>query len=163
MEKSTIPIGLIIEPKSFHPDVFYDNVLEKVKMKEMTCEPNFGYIDQIFQVIDLKGMSLLDDGNCKVTAFVECNIFKPSIGLKVDVNIIMISEHGIFAEIGKNKFLVPINKIESFMTFRNGSFYHNTNPTIQIHTQDKMKVEITDFRYDNNKCYCCIASLILPE
>lgn len=160
MEKQIVNIDLLLQPDTFHPDVFYDQLLEQVKKREMLCDQKIGYIDQIFRIVDLRGMRLLDDGSCQVQASVECNVFKPSIDQEITVNVVMISEHGIFSELGKNKFLVPANKIDSQFEFKNYIFQSKNNPLLQIKKNDQIRVKICDYRYDHNKGYCCIASLI---
>lgn len=157
MNKKIIQTELFIHPEAFHSDKFYDHVLEQVKLKETTCDCEVGYIDQIYQIIDIKNPHLLDDGYCKVRVDVECNIFKPEIGKKVEVIVKTISEHGIFAELGRNRFLIPIATLESRFEYRNNKYYEKGKST-QIDVSDVIQVNVTNFRYDN-KCFCCIGEL----
>lgn len=144
MEKKIIVLEIFISPESFHSDVFYDSLLELIKVKEMTCDHENGYIDQIYRIVDVKNPVLLDNGYCKLQVNVECNVFKPVIGKQIRVRVNAISPHGVFAELGKNRFLIPAEKI-------------NKNQMLS-HGQD-IDIVITNFRYDY-KCFCCIGELI---
>lgn len=153
-----IQTELFVHPEAFHSERFYDRVLEQVQSKEGTCELEMGYIDQIYRIVDIKNPHLLDDGYCKVSVDVECSIFKPVIGNMVEVVVKTISEHGIFGELGRNRFLVPIGSMESKFEYRNGTYYDRGNgASIQI--GNVILVRVTNFRYDH-KCFCCIGEIV---
>jgi DNA-directed RNA polymerase subunit E'/Rpb7 len=162
MEKKNIVTELHLHPEAFHPDCFYDCLLEQLKTKEMTSDSETGYIDQIFRIIDVKNPLLLDDGSCRLSVEIECNIFKPAIGQKVEVQIKTISEHGVFAELGKNRFLIPANNLVMTNTchdHKNAPYIRFADKGDQILKEgDRIEIVITNIRYDF-KCYCCIGKL----
>lgn len=158
MNKKTIQTELFIHPEAFDSENFYDHVLEQIKLKESTCDSETGYIDQIYQIIDIRDPYLLDDGYCRVRVDVECSIFKPIIGQEVDVVVKTISEHGIFAELGRNRFLIPSSSLEKRFDYRNMKYFAKENNK-EIHVGDVIKITVTNFRYDS-KCFCCIGDLI---
>lgn len=152
MEKSIVSLDVFLPPCAFDADVFYDKLLESIRMKETTCDHEIGYIDQIFRVVDIKNSLLMDDGLCKLKVDVECNVFKPDIGKQVDVEIKTISEHGIFAELGKNRFLIPSDTFKNH-TIDRGEVFDVAGRALG--QGSIVKIEIINFRYDY-KCFCCI-------
>lgn len=166
MQKQIIAIPLRLHPESFEPLTFEEAVLAQVKTREMTCDPVYGYIDQVFRIIDLKNLKLEDDGMCRVEAHVECMVFKPVVGGIIEVKVVLISEHGIFSELGRNtnRFLVPIDRIESkFRYTADQTFVHKSiTKDMTIRKDDLIRVRISNFRY-SNRCFCCIADLVVDE
>lgn len=147
-----------IEPMYMTSNI-YKVILSKIKEKYInTCSEKNGYILDILKInhIDISGIN-----DCSNNLFfkVDCEIqmLLPTIGKKLDCNIDMIFQHGIFSGFKNLKVLIPINTLENWEHDHSINVFKKGDKKIQVN--DPILVEITDIRYENCK-YSCIGKLV---
>jgi DNA-directed RNA polymerase subunit E'/Rpb7 len=147
-----------VEPMYMTSNI-YNVILSKIKEKYInTCSEKNGYILDILKInhIDISGIN-----DCSNNLFfkVDCEIqmLLPTIGKKLDCNIDMIFQHGIFSGFKNLKVLIPINTLENWEHDHSSNVFKKGDKKIQVN--DPILVEITDIRYENCK-YSCIGKLV---
>ena len=150
---------IILTPQEFNND-WKSTLAEKTKKKYLGCTNSYGYIIKITKISN--DIETIFDSN---SVSIRCNItfevkrIKPEKNKKLNCNVNMIFNHGIFAEIDdKIKILIPDHtlKTDGYQFDKTDNVYNGNNTTIKKH--DKIVIEIIDIRYNNNK-YDCIGKL----
>jgi len=144
-----------IEPKYMTSSI-HETILKKIQNKYVnTCSEKNGYVLDITEYNRIL-FSGINDCNGNLFFKVECktNMLLPTIGKKIDCNVDMIFQHGIFAGFKNLKVLVPAGTLSRWKydtdKFKKGK------QTISV--GDNISVEITEIRYENCK-YSCIGKL----
>lgn len=151
---------LIVPPEYFHHDKLYDYILKSLKEFETTCNQEDGYIDQIFQIMNIENKCLLDTGECCLNVMVEASCFKPDIGKVIETNVEIIFPHGIFSSLYILRFLVPFNSLmEDYDYIQHENIYRHKRSSHVIQVGSKINIEITNLKYDKNH-FSCIAKLV---
>lgn len=159
MEKSRVVTDLVVEPRHFSHDKFYDYILKLLKEKEMTCTQEYGYIDQIYQVLDVQNYELLDSGECWIRVQYQASCFKPDVGKRVKTKVEMVFPHGIFSSLYVLRFLVPFKKLDEHYTYIEDAGYRHKKTGKLIAVGDDIMIEITNLKYDKGH-FSCIADLV---
>lgn len=157
MEKQILHTYLIIHPSYFSSDTLYQHILEQLKEIEMTCSFKYGYIDQIFRIVDIIESKLLDSGYCKVNILFEANCFKPEIDKEIETKVEMIFQHGIFSSLHILRFLIPSSQLMDY-EFLSDCYQHKSTKHI-IRIGDKIRIKIMNLKYENEH-FSCIGKLI---
>lgn len=159
MEKTQVLTDLVIDPRFFHQDKLYDRILTLLKEKEMTCTQEDGYIDHIYQVLDIHNNELLDSGECWLRVLYEASCFKPDIGKCVKTKVEMVFPHGVFSSLYVLRFLVPSKQLEDNYTYIENQGYQNHKTGRLIGVGSEILIKITNLKYDKGH-FSCIAELI---
>lgn len=159
MEKTHVTTDLVIDPPHFSQDKFYDYVLKLLKEREMTCNQKDGYIDHIYQVLDVVNYELLDSGECWVCVKYEASCFKPDVGKRVKTKVEMTFPHGIFASLYVLRFLIPFKCLEEEYIYVDNEGYRHKKSGILIGIGSEITIEITNLKYDKGH-FSCIADLV---
>lgn len=134
-------------------------ILSKIKEKYInTCSEKNGYVLDILKINHIN-ISGINDCSSNLFFKVDCEIqmLLPTIGKKIDCNVDMIFQHGIFSGFKNLKVLIPINTLEHWVHDHSGNTFKKGKKKINL--KDTIPVEITDIRYENCK-YSCIGKLI---
>lgn len=159
MEKTHVVSDLVIDPAYFSQEKFYDHVLKLLKEREMTCNQVDGYIDHIYQVLDVVNYDLLDNGQCWIRVTYEASCFKPSIGKEVKATVEMVFPHGIFSSLFVLRFLVPFKCLEKKYVYVEGLGYRNIYNGNILKIGSEITIRITDLKYDKGH-FSCIADCV---
>ena len=102
-------------------------------------------------------LSGINDCNGNLFFKVNCTtkMLLPTIGKKINCNVDMIFQHGIFAGFENLKVLVPVSMLNKWEYEEN--VFKKNQQTIKV--GDNILIEITEIRYENCK-YSCIGKLI---
>jgi DNA-directed RNA polymerase subunit E'/Rpb7 len=158
MQKQEVQTSIIIEPQYFHTEKMYDYILKCVKEKELTCTKTYGYIDHIYQILNIYNQTLLDSGECRIDVVFEADCFKPTIGSKIQTTVEMVFPHGIFSSLYVLRFLVPFKCLEENYVYIPSTGYKHKK-TLQIITIGSIiNIVITNLKYDKGH-FSCIADL----
>jgi DNA-directed RNA polymerase subunit E'/Rpb7 len=158
MQKQQVRTSIVIEPKYFHADIMYDHILKRVKEKELTCNRSYGYIDHIYQILNIYNQTLLDSGECRIEVVFEADCFKPMIGSKIQTTVEMIFPHGIFSSLYILRFLVPFKCLEEDYIYIPEKGYKHKEQNRMISVGSVINIVITNMKYDKGH-FSCIADL----
>jgi hypothetical protein len=89
-------------------------------------------------------------------------ILKPEIGKKMEVEVDMVTPHGLFCRFKMLRMLLPIGNCTGFnlrQDFSNNSI-HNPLTQQTIRKGDTIQVQVKNVRYEND-LYSCIVSLLV--
>ena len=147
-----------VEPKYMTSNI-YNIILSKIKEKYInTCSEKNGYVLDIFKINNIIISGINDcSGNLFFKVDCEIQILLPTIGKKIDCNIDMIFQHGIFSGFKNLKVLIPINTLEDWKYDHSKNIFTKAKKEMKL--KDIIPIEITDIRYENCK-YSCIGKLI---
>lgn len=159
MEKTRVVTDLVIDPPYFSHDKFYDYVLKLLKEREMTCSQEYGYIDHIYQILDIYNYELLDSGECWLRVTYEASCFKPTVGKRVKTKVEMVFPHGIFSSLYVLRFLVPFKRLEDEYVYVEDKGYRHRHTGKMIEVGSEIWIEVTDLKYDKGH-FSCIANLV---
>lgn len=159
MEKQFLSTDLVIHPEYFSSELLHSNILEQLKNIEVTCSFQYGYIDQIYRIIDITGTKLLDNGLCKINIFFEANCFKPEIGKEIDTTVQMIFQHGIFSSFYILRFLIPSSQLSEYNFISDISVYEHKITKKQIKIGDTIRIQILNLKFEKDH-FSCISKLI---
>ena len=147
-----------VEPMYMTSNI-HEVILSKIKEKYInTCSEKNGYVLDILKINHIN-ISGINDCSSNLFFKVDCEIqmLLPTIGKKIDCDVDMIFQHGIFSGFKNLKVLIPINTLENWNHDHSGNTFKKGNKKISL--KDTIPVEITDIRYENCK-YSCIGKLI---
>ena len=147
-----------VEPKYMTSNI-HQVILSKIKEKYInTCSEKNGYVLDILKINHIN-ISGINDCSSNLFFKVDCEIqmLLPTIGKKIDCNVDMIFQHGIFSGFKNLKVLIPINTLEHWVHDHSSNTFKKGKKKINL--KDTIPVEITDIRYENCK-YSCIGKLI---
>lgn len=147
-----------VEPMYMTSNI-HEVILSKIKEKYInTCSEKNGYVLDILKINHIN-ISGINDCSSNLFFKVDCEIqmLLPTIGKKIDCNVDMIFQHGIFSGFKNLKVLIPINTLEHWVHDHSGNTFKKGKKKINL--KDTIPVEITDIRYENCK-YSCIGKLI---
>lgn len=162
MEKTQVVSDLVVDPLYFSQDKFYDYILSLLKEREMTCNQHDGYIDHIYQVLDIVNYDLLDNGQCWVRVTYEASCFKPDIGKRVKTTVEMVFPHGIFSSLYVLRFLVPYKCLETKYVYVEDVGYRHMKTGKVIAVGSEITIQITNLKYDKGH-FSCIAEIVEEE
>ena len=147
-----------VEPMYMTSNI-HEVILSKIKEKYInTCSEKNGYVLDILKINHIN-ISGINDCSSNLFFKVDCEIqmLLPTIGKKIDCDVDMIFQHGIFSGFKNLKVLIPINTLEHWVHDHSGNTFKKGKKKINL--KDTIPVEITDIRYENCK-YSCIGKLI---
>lgn len=159
MQKQEVKTAIIIEPEHFNNEFMYDYILKRVKEKELTCSREYGYIDHIYQIINIYNDSLLDTGECRIVVVFEADCFKPVIGSKIQTTVEMIFPHGIFSSLYILRFLVPFKCLDDNYIYIPDEGYKHKETSQIIKVGSVIDIVITNMKYDKGH-FSCIADIL---
>lgn len=159
MEKKIVRTDLMIPPSHFSSEKLFDYVLQSLKSHEMTCNKFDGYIDHIYQIVDIVNKELLDSGDCWVSVSYEASCFKPDVGKEVRTKVEMVFPHGIFSSLYVLRFLVPYKCLESDFEYIPNEGYRHLVTGKMIVVGSEMTIRITNMKHDKGH-FSCIAELV---
>lgn len=162
MEKTQVVTDLVVEPRYFCQERLYDHILTLLKEKEMTCTQEDGYIDHIYQIVDIHNHELLDSGECSVRVIYEASCFKPDVGKRVRTKVEMVFPHGIFSSLYVLRFLIPYKRLEGEYVYIENEGYRHRRTGRMIQVGSEIWIEVTDLKYDKGH-FSCIAELLEDE
>ena len=158
MEKQKLETDIVIHPQYYGSDSFYNEILQILKKMEMTCNKKDGYIDQIYQILDISSIKLFDNGYCKLHITYQASHFKPEINKKIKTTVQIIFEHGIFSSLYVLRFLIPISNLIEYIYIPNVGYKHKkTSHVISIGSE--ITIFITHLKYEKEH-FSCIAELV---
>jgi DNA-directed RNA polymerase subunit E'/Rpb7 len=158
MQKQEVRTSVIIEPEYFSSEHMYEYILKRVKEKELTCTRMYGYIDHIYQIVDIYNRTLLDSGECRIDVVFEADCFKPMIGSKIQTTIEMIFPHGIFSSLYILRFLVPFKCLDENYVYIPDQGYKHKETMKMLEIGSVINIVITNMKYDKGH-FSCIADL----
>jgi DNA-directed RNA polymerase subunit E'/Rpb7 len=158
MQKQEVTTSVIIEPEHFSSEHMYEYILKSVKEKELTCSRTYGYIDHIYQIVNIYNKTLLDSGECRIDVVFEADCFKPNIGSKIQTTIEMIFPHGIFSSLYILRFLVPFKCLEKNYIYIPDQGYKHKETMKMLEVGSVINIVITNMKYDKGH-FSCIADL----
>jgi len=160
MEKRNVETELFIEPQYFSEEMFSDYILKLLKEKEGTCTKEDGYLEHLYQIVDIQNKGLYDSGYCHVKVIFEASCFKPDIGKEVETTVEMVFPHGIFSSLYVLRFLVPYSSLKMDYDYIEDKqiYRHKKNTDEIIKVGSKININITDLKY-NKAHFSCIAQL----
>lgn len=147
-----------VEPMYMTSNI-HEVILSKIKEKYInTCSEKNGYVLDILKINHIN-ISGINDCSSNLFFKVDCEIqmLLPTIGKKIDCDVDMVFQHGIFSGFKNLKVLIPINTLEKWVHDHSGNTFKKGKKKIKL--KDTIPVEITDIRYENCK-YSCIGKLI---
>ena len=147
-----------IEPEFLNKNI-KEYIIEKLnKTIKNTCNKKDGYILEIHKIKRIRNGKISNiTGNSVLEITFDALNIKPIVGQKLDCLVVMIFQHGIFAEKEKLKILVPMTTIKNYRFNREKSCLENRNKKI-IEKDKKICIEITETRYESGQ-YSCIGVL----
>lgn len=137
--------------------------LFEIICKQLTgrCTKEHGYITQVREISRILSQQI-DRTNGHVRFHVELyvSVIYPSIGLKVNVTVEMISAHGIFCFYRMLRMMLPFSKCNGFLIKQDFSMTYAIHPSTKktIKKTDIIPIIINDVRFEND-LYSCIVSL----
>ncbi len=158
MQKQEVRTSVIIEPEYFSSQHMYEYILKRVKEKELTCTRMYGYIDHIYQIVNIYNRTLLDSGECRIDVVFEADCFKPMIGSKIQTTIEMIFPHGIFSSLYILRFLVPFKCLDENYVYIPDQGYKHKETMKMLKVGSVINIVITNMKYDKGH-FSCIADL----
>ena len=157
-----IRVSSIISPDMMGSD-WKEKVFEKITT-EWTgkCTKEHGYIlniSKIEKVVDQTIMRI--GGKIRFTLDVWAEILKPEFGKQMEVEIDMITPHGLFCRFKMLRMLLPIGNCNGYILRQDFSSNCLVHPSTQqtIRKGGKIKVVVENVRYEND-LYSCIVSLM---
>lgn len=149
--------NIVLHPRYINKN-FLSTLSDILKKKEVgKCTKESGYIYDISR-INILDNTILPNGNILFLVSFEASNIKPEIGDEITPTVSHIFNHGVILNLEKTDVLIPGRDLNS------EGWSYSSPPKFskgkeEINIGDKLKVKITQVRYDNEK-FSCIAKLI---
>lgn len=141
MNKTNIIKNIFLHPRFLNKDI-KKNIENETRSQLLgKCSEDTGYI------IDIHDVKIIDNyiqnSSSGITYVVSAlvSVFKPRIGLSLDVYVTAIFESGFFVNSNSHKILIP-----------------TPNKQTDLKAGDKVTIVLTAINYKNNS-FCCIGNL----
>lgn len=157
LKKVIIEKNIEIEPKYLDKNIL-TNITSQFNYKN-ECTLKHGYINPK-KIISIDS-NIVTKTNNKVSFRVRflAETFKPEKGMELTCNVNTIIPSGIFLDYEQVKIMVPLKNIKSNgYVYNKGIFTNEKDESNAINIGDKIKVIITELRFEKKK-FICIASM----
>lgn len=160
---SLIRTSIIVPPQMMGKD-WKEKLFEKIS-KEIIgkCTQEHGYILAVHKIVNILDQTIMrTGGKIRFTVDFEGEILKPLLGDTLEVEVDMITPHGLFCRFKMLRMLLPLNNCGDYLfrqDFSCSTLYHHQTQQI-VKKGDKIKVKVENVRFEND-LYSCIVSLLV--